>query len=210
MTRTMRMLLRLIAVLALTLGLAGSASAQKGDAQDDQQQGDGTITKTFELTLNGEVPAGQSFYAQYIETDASEDLTRAVLFCGELIEEEPKDACEGNGAVYTETVTFDAGTEIEFRFGRHNLDYTDIEVFHEGTEMLDAHTTHSAFFSFDGGKTDDGQDDDGAGDAQDEQQMPSVPQTGAGGVAGGDFPLGGVAAVAPLLAGGWCATPGRR
>ncbi|MBA2362298.1 MAG: hypothetical protein H0V86_02060 [Chloroflexia bacterium] len=199
MTQYLKLAGRLYITLALVLGIAlagsGSALAQDGKtgAGDDQQMpdnqqtggGKGTVTKTFELTLNGTVPEGDSFYVQYLEEGQTEDLTSNAVFCGELIEEEPEPACEEGGAVYTVEVEFDAGTTLDFRFGRHNEDYTAIEVFHEGAETLDVDMTNAAYYTYGTGTGagDDQQDDtqdDSAGAGDDQQDDDKDSGTGAG------------------------------
>lgn len=157
------------------------------DDQQDAAAGD-TVTKSFDLTLNGDVPAGDSFYVQYLEEGAGEDMTRNILFCGELIEEEPKPACEGDGAEYSAEVEFERGMTIDFRFGRHNEDYSEIEVVYSGTETLGTDFTNSAFFTYGaaGGDEQDGADDGAdTGDDRDDAEVPAaLPNTGAGGAAG--------------------------
>ena len=199
MTQYLKLAGRLYITLALVLGIAlagaGSALAQDGKtgAGDDQQMpdnqqtggGKGTVTKTFELTLNGTVPEGDSFYVQYLEEGQTEDLTSNAVFCGELIEEEPEPACKEGGAVYTVEVEFDASTTLDFRFGRHNEDYTEIEVFHEGAETLDADMTNAAYYTYGTGTGagDDQQDDtqdDSAGAGDDQQDDTQDDSAGAG------------------------------
>ncbi len=184
----------------------GGDDQQDGDTGGGDDQQGGTVMKTFKLTLNGDVPEGQSFYAQYLVQGAGEDMTQNILFCGELIEEEPKAACEGNGTVYSVDVEFEQGTVLDFRFGRHNLDYSDIEVFFRDSETLNSDMVNSAYYTF--GATDDQKDDDqgsGAGDDQQDDEQDSgagddqqdggevprgLPKTGAGGVASAGIPVG--------------------
>lgn len=169
-----------------------------GDKQDDQQGGgddqqDATVVKTFELTLKGDVPEGQSFYAQYLVEGEGEDMTRNILFCGELIEEEPKPACQGNGTVYSIDVEFAQGTTLDFRFGRHNLDYSDIEIFFEDTETLNSDMTNIAYYTY--GGTGAGDDQQGKGDVPTD-----LPKTGAGGAAPPSVPAGAILAVLAVAA----------
>ena len=219
-------------------GTGAGDDQQGGKTPDNQQSGGGKemVTKTFELTLNGDVPAGETFYVVYAETDREAAEGTFLIFCGdaELINSEPSDVdCVGEGTVYTQEIAVPAGTEIFFSFG-HVPDQGEGEGFHEGTETINADITNTAYYTFgkgtgagdeqetpdnqqDGEKPDtgagevpdnqqDGEDkDSGAGDEQetpDDQQgeMPDeLPDTGAGGLAGG-LPLGSAAAGASLLA----------
>lgn len=218
MTRMDRMWLTLVAVFALTLGLSGGAAAQKGDVQDNQQQSSdkgGTVTKTFELTINGVVQEPNdvdrtNFYVVYGEDLRDPDESEFFLFCGGT-QGESKPDCEGDGAVYRHTAEFPAGTTIEFRFARGSTVDVGTEdpalgPFFSGTETLDADLTNTAFYNFgdakggtgQGNVQDDQQDDDGAGHTQDDQQeMPGLPATGAGGAAGG-IPAGVLAGALSL------------
>ena len=186
---------------------------------DDTQQGGGDtgqtemVTKTFQLTLYGDVPAGEGFYVQYLRQGDSPDLQEALVFCGELIEEEPEAPCEGNGTVYTVTADFEAGTTIDFEFGRHNADYTVVEEWWTGTETLATDWTNTAWYEFggagkgedtqQGGAGDDGQQDGGSTDiGVDTGDIPDkLPAAGAGGLAtGGSFVAAIVAALVAGLA----------
>ena len=131
---------------------------QPDDGGSGEQPTDGDaemVTATFALTLYGDVTFGDSFYVQYLVEGQARELTTSVPFCGELVESEPKPACEGNGKIYTIEVEFDKDTTIEFNFGRHNFDYSDIEVFYEITEKLDSDFNNSAYYTYDDGQTDD-------------------------------------------------------
>ena len=217
-----------------------------GDDQqvpDNQQSGGGkgTVTKTFELTLNGTVPEDRAFgvaYGTFDDFDADEDTI--VIFCGQpdpqigdvVVSDED---CVGDGETYTYSAELPVGTELYFTY------LTAVEGDEENTaepffgnitfegpgeaEVLDADMTNTAWYTFGKGtgagdeqETPDNQQegekpDTGAGEVPDNQQddeqetpddqqgeMPDeLPDTGAGGLAGG-LPLGSAAAVASLLA----------
>jgi hypothetical protein len=143
-----------LALLGLTLALVLGGPAVARTTQD----GDGgTVTKTFQLTVNGDVPEGEFLYVRYSPrgNDPSDD--GFALFCGQLFEIDQKPACEGNGTVYTDAITFPAGTTITFSYERSNqntsqndLDPYEIEVFQRGSEMLNADMTNGATFTYAG------------------------------------------------------------
>lgn len=162
---------------ALLMMLAIPAFAQDGKAGagDDQQVPDnqqaggdkGTVTKTFEFTLTGQAPEGTAFFAVFVESPAGEPVA-FVVFCGdpglESVGVEPEAACEAG--VYTRSVEVAAGTSIDFDFVRTGPEILD-ELFHGGTETLNADMTNTAFYTF--GK------DMGTGD---EQEVPDNQQDG--------------------------------
>ena len=255
----MRNRLSPLVAFALMLMLAAPALAQKGDTQDNQQQGSGkgaTVTKTFELTINGDAPADRVFAAFYGTVDqmAADQEAGFILFCGqpadagEATQTVSSEDCVGGGRTYSASVDFEQGTELLFLFSTAvegneeataetfftNIDLENIE--NSDPETLNTDFTNSAFFNFGGGKGAGGdqQDDQqgGAGDVQDNQQggaggnaqgdtqdnqqsgagdteddqqdTPTLPATGAGGLAGGASMLPyGVAGLAILMAGGY-------
>ena len=145
---------RLLALLVLTLALVLVGPAY---ARDSQQGAQGTVTKTFQLTVHGDVPDGEFLYVRYSPrgTDPSDD--GFALFCGQLFEIDQKPACAGNGTVYTDAITFPAGTTITFSFERSNQatstglgDPYEIAVFQRGSETLTADMTNSATFTYGG------------------------------------------------------------
>lgn len=166
-------------------GNAGEDDSDNGDADDgegdDGGEGDGragegdgdgqtgVVARTFELTLYGDVPQGESFYVQYRWQGDAPDQTETLLFCGDLIGEEPKESCEGGGTTYSVTVHFDAGTVIDFKFSRHDVDDSYVDTFYSDTETMSESATNSAYFEY---------SNDGDGDP-----LPDLPDSGAGGVA---------------------------
>lgn len=179
--------------LLMALTLAGSVSARE----------DETVTKTFKLTLHGDVPADQAFSVGFNLTGA--DHTVLLPFCGRGTDT----VCEGGGTVYTKTAEVQVGRSIDVRFVRADTDVEEAETFLSYTETLDSDRTNTAYYNYGGAGggdqqggdiQDDGQSGTGTGDGQ--EGMPSgLPSTGAGGLAGGGLPIGG-AAVPPLLAAG--------
>jgi hypothetical protein len=173
---------------ALLMMLAIPAFAQDGKAGagDDQQvpeneqTGDGKemVTKTFEFTLTGEAPEGTAFFAVFLVSPAGEPVA-FVVFCGdpglESVGVEPEAACEAG--VYTKSVEVAAGTSIDFDFIRTGPTIED-ELFHGGTETLDADMTNTAFYTFgkDMGAGDDQQDVDKDTGTGDEQEVPDNQQ----------------------------------
>jgi len=144
-----------LALLGLLLALVVGGPAGAHTTQDGA---DDMVTKTFHLTVNGDVPdEGEFLYVRYSPrgTDPSDD--GFALFCGQLFEIDQKPACAGNGTVYTDAITFPAGTTLEFSFERSNQatstglgDPYEIDVFQRGSETLTADLTNSATFTYGG------------------------------------------------------------
>jgi hypothetical protein len=137
--------------LTLALLLAGPAGART------TQDGDGDmVTKTFQLTVNGDVPdEGEFLYVRYSPRTTDPSDTGFVLFCGQLFEIDQQPACQGNGTVYTGSISFPAGTTVEFSFERSNqatstglADPYEIDVFQRGSETLSADLTNRATFTY--------------------------------------------------------------
>ncbi len=164
-----------------------------------------TVTKRFELTLNGTVPEADAFYIAYAETDRVGSEASIIVLCGEPgFEGTPGEAaCDGDGVVHAVPVEFPAGTEIEFGFFRKEAVDAEAERFHGGTETISTDMTNRAWYTFGKGT--------GAGDKQetpDNQQQDDtqddtpgeMPDTGAGGMAAaGGVPVGGIAGGVSLL-----------
>ena len=189
---------------------------------NNQQSGseEDTVTKTFELTLNGTVPEGEAFVVRFGVADGDEGNTDFLYLCGERAQDE----CAGAVTVYSGSLKVPAGTRIDFAFVRTATG----EVFHEGTETIHDDMTNTAWYTFGNSVSagDDQQDDTqdgGAGGGNDQQdgtqddaqdtgtgahdgtqddhqiELPEkMPETGAGGMtAGATLPvsnaLGGLA-----------------
>ncbi len=187
------------------------------------------VTKTFKLTLNGDIPVTQGFFMIYLEEgEDPETGGKFVIFCAdedqvteeELLEDEPDAvvsdaACVGGGNTYTYTAEFKRGTRIIYFIGRQNL--TDVEdgavlatsadkvediftgtIGPEDFETLDTHKTNAATCTMRGGTCA-------------EEQIPSMPNTGAGGLApGAGRPWLPAAALGLLAVAGLAATALRR
>ena len=181
-----------------------------GKTPDNQQDGD-TVTKTFELTLNGDVPEGQAFAVRYGQQQEGD--VRVIVFCGDpaaladLPGYEALDECVGDGSVYGESVELERGTTIFSTFERVSGD--EEEFFFESNtgEVLDADMTNTAWYTFGGGAGDEQETpDDQQGEVPGE-----MPDTGMGGLAGGaTIPVGNVAAGLAMLAGAGYAVLRRR
>ncbi len=177
-----------------------------GKTPDNQQGGGDMVTKTFTLTLKGDVPEDAIFPVFYATRDqiaADPEDPTIFLFCGQPPTEfglEPKADCEAG--VYTHTVQFEAGTEIALAFARASeTDPESFEFFHQSFdgeqpsaddpgdfETLNTDFTNSAWFTFT------------AGDDQ-QGKMPAMPNTGAGGIAGSTLPIGQLAGALSLAVG---------
>ncbi len=149
-----------------------------GKTPDNQQGGGEMVTKTFELTLNGDVPADQAFYVGF-KPVGQEGPPFIRVFCGQLGSLGEEEDCEGDGTTYEVEYEFEPGTVLEFAFfrmsesGDSESGDVDNERFHSGVERLDADMTNTAFYTFGTGAGDDQQDDGkdtGAGD--DQQEVP--------------------------------------
>ncbi len=171
-------------LLALVLAIPAFAGGQED-----------SVTKTFGLTLHGDVPPDQQFTAVYFtqenERPSPENPHPLVQFCGpelqipeevevvELAKRVSEDACEGHGTVYEFEVELPRGAKLFFAYDRTSAtDPDEFETFYrsgdggeelgpEDFEMLNADTTNSAYYRYAG------------------TQSPGMPNTGAGGEAGG-------------------------
>ncbi len=218
MKQSFRFLLVMLLALGITVGAAQGASAQGSKWQSKKLPsglriqgtgggGGGQVTKSFELTILGTPPAGESHAVLY-ETDDPDDTSDGlIIFCGDV---EPD--CEGEGTVYTGSVSVAAGTEIAFAFGRLNENDAAPPVFYEeGTEVLLEDVTNAVTFNYDtDGKTGGGDDQQdgttGSGDDDTDgttgggdDKPGEVPTTG-GAMGGATLPLGSAAAAFSLLA----------
>ena len=180
----MKALRATLAALLMMAMLAFPAFAQDGKAgagddqqvPDNQQSGGGKemVTKTFELTVTGDVPEGTAFFAAFVDASADGTEGSILVFCGDPGLQtggaEPQAACEAG--VFTRTVEIAAGTTIEFAFVRTSPGDEEGETFHAGRETLNADMTNTAFYTFGKGT--------GAGEVPDNQQEGEKPDTGAG------------------------------
>ncbi len=178
-----------------------------GDAQDDKQgagnvsdnqqtgaapkagSGTATVTKTYELTLYGNVPTGTAFSVE-VENQTT-GSAEGVWLCGS----EGTSECEGGtaGSVYTVTRQYPAGTVLTFTWTRWIPGDPEGNPFATGSETLSRSMTNSAWFRFSGADnvqddTEDKQqvqvDQQPAAKVSTEQQIPTqLPKTGGGGMA---------------------------
>ncbi len=197
----MKALRATLAALLMMAMLAFPAFAQDGKAgagddqqvPDNQQTGGGkaTVTKTFELTINGDVPADAAFVVGFVEEGQDPDIDgRFVVLCGDisqLPEEELEgipdediisdEVCAGDGAVHSFEREFAQGTNLAFFFARASVTDEDVfEIFFTSLqnpdlsappgpgdfETLDTDMTNTAWYTFGTGAGDD-QQDTGAG-----------------------------------------------
>ncbi|MDP9350408.1 MAG: hypothetical protein M3P51_02540 [Chloroflexota bacterium] len=191
--------------------------AQDGEQVTDDQQEEATVTKTFELTVNGTAPEGEAFAAVFFSIDPDEEELVAgfVGLCGEVVGQEQvgedleqleaeleaegievetvflpaEEDCVGGGTVFARSVELPVGDEVFFAFGRDDPVVGGPIFFEEGEETLAGDVVmNEAWFTFE------------AGVADDQQEMPEeMPETGAGGAAGVPVaPLTGLVSVGVL------------
>lgn len=183
-----RAVLLIVAVLAL-----GPATAVAQDSSDDGQHS-GDSTKTFTLTLYGEVPRDQDFYVAYrgSEVGAPADF---LVFCSDSTnvggaEEPDLGPCQGDGTVYTDFLSPREGERIDFSFVRSREVVTGVmDEFLQGSVTIGGNPVVRAYYDF---RTGQGGRGDGPG-------LPEPPSAGAGGTAGGGSPVGDLAGVLALL-----------
>ena len=106
MERLLKSTLAAVFALALGIGMAGGASAQGGvpwglGAPDPQGSvgssgtgAGGSVQKTFEVTLTGDVPEGEIALALY-ETNDPDVPGGAIIFCGPEEFESPEPCTAG-------------------------------------------------------------------------------------------------------------------
>lgn len=184
-------------MLALLLVAPALAAGEQGD----------TVTKTFELTLHGDVPPDRVFEVKYLtqEEGSSGAKPKAIQFCGSVqdpgaVQIISRETCVGNGTVYTAEVEFQRGTRLAFQYftllasdpvGTDETFFSSIQGpgapgGPEDFETLDDDMVTSAWYR--------------SGGASGSGQMPEMPDTGAGGMAGSGLPLYGSVALLPLAA----------
>ena len=120
-----------------------------GKTPDNQQGGGDMVTKTFELTLNGTVPADAGFGVFYsLEGQDPEEEGSFVVVCGDLSQLPPEEregipeedivsdeACEGDGNTYSFEREFERGTRLAFLFARLSVtDEETFEIFHTSVD----------------------------------------------------------------------------
>ncbi len=192
-------------LVALTLALILAVPVLAGGEQGD------TVTKTFELTLHGDVPEDRVFAAYYSTdvTNVGGEPTDYILFCGGTESERAgarqvvsQEDCAGAGEVYRAQVEFERGAQLVYFFivaveGTENFEifHTNVPTRDSKPELLSTDTTNRAWYKF------------GAGD---DQQVPGMPATGAGAMSGSGLPWTGHELVLTLLAAAGCAVLGRR
>lgn len=183
-------------LLALSCSLVTrSVSAQSAnpwglDPTDPSQisaQGEGTggsVQKTFELTLTGDVPEGELALVVYQTSEGSADL---IVFCGppEFGVEAP---CEA-GTYTSDPITLATGTEVSFIFAAGDPQAEEPRFVEEGMETLTQSMVNPAAFDYGG----DQQQDDtrtGGDEQKDDTQVGEDKDTGALPVTGGAVPVG--------------------
>ncbi len=214
----MKALASTLTALALALLLTVPAFAG-GD------EGGDTVTKTFAITLYGDVPEDRSVAAIYFtreQVEAGFSGETVIIFCGQVPREDlnpeaevitaSTEDCEGGaGTTYTQEVALKRGTELTYLFaaGPEDIpeDYDgseDVLIYSTprdqtfqptAYETVSEDMTSSAYYDFDTGKG-------GAGAGP---GTPKMPHTGAGGMASTGIPLGYGAAALCLLAACGCA-----
>ncbi len=107
------------------------------------------VTKTFQLTIKGTPPEGESFAVLY-QTSDPEQAQGLHVFCGDGSETgAPPPACQGNGTVYSTSIEVKSGTEVAFAFGRLNVNSTSPpEFFRQGDETITHDVTNSAWYDY--------------------------------------------------------------
>jgi hypothetical protein len=112
----------------------GLDADQDGIACETLPPGAEEVTKTFELTLIGEVPEGESFGVNYAAIfPTGEDPSDIVVLCNDsALAGAQVPPCE-SGGVYSESVTFPEGTALSHSFFR---DIQQGIEFQSGDEIL--------------------------------------------------------------------------
>ncbi len=210
-----------------------SASYTFSGAGDDQQSpkmpdtggGHDTVTKTFEVTLYGNVPHNRSVAGTYFtreQVEAGFSGETIIIFCGQVPDDDlnpeaevlrvtTEDCKGGQGTTYAQEVQLERGTELTYLFATGP---EDVSEDYDGSEDVIIHTTprdqsfqpteyetvnedmtNAAYYDFD---AEQGGVGSGPG-------APQMPETGAGGMAGAGPPWSHGAAGLSLLAVSWYA-----
>lgn len=188
MHRLYTLLIALILLVPFTL----PATAQEGEGPGDNGHSK-KVTKTFTLTLYGEIPGDESFFVFFRERFFRGGVD-VIVFCGESSFVYPDiEPCQGGSTVYSGSVEYSAGDELEFGyFHGSGPGAEDQREFFEGTETITSDFTNSAYYDY---RTGQGGAGNGPG-------APDAPDTGSGGMAGGGLPAANALAVLSLMAAG--------
>jgi hypothetical protein len=214
------------ALTALTLALLLAAPVLARGEEGD------TVTRTFELTLYGDVPEDATFSVFYLSLDmpvdrALEEISkhpekyfpaqqRAIQFCGPRLDvglptrRVSDETCRGGGTVYAYDVELPRGGSLYFAYERTPADTPEGHEAFFGSDDGDGRPEEADFEILDGDATNAAWFRYAAGD--DQQGMPEMPHTGAGGLAGTSPPptLAGAAGLSVLVAGGYASRGVRR
>ncbi len=216
--RCMKTMASTLTTLALALLLTAPAVAG-GDKGGD------TVTKTFEVTLYGDVPHDRSVAATYFtreQVEAGFSGETIIIFCGQVPSEDLNPEaeilrvttgdCKGDeGTTYTQEVELERGTELTYLFAAGP---EDVSEDYDGSEDVIIYTTprdqsfqpteyetvnedmtNAAYYDFD---AEQGGEGSGPG-------APQMPDTGAGGMAAAGLPWSYGATGLSLLAASWYA-----
>ncbi len=192
---------------------------QQAPQMPDTGAGGDTVTKTFEVTLYGDVPRDRSVAATYFtrqQVEAGYSGETIIIFCGQVPSEDlnpqaqvirasTEDCKGGDGTTYTQEVELKRGTEITYLFATgpedvsENYDGSEDVILYTTPrdqnfqpteyEVVDENMTNSAHYDFDAEQGGEGSGPD----------APGMPETGAGGMAHSGLPLGYAAVVLSLL-----------
>lgn len=129
---------------------AASGNPLRLQQQPDESGSSAEVTRTFELTLRGEAPAGETFgVEQYAEGDPPGQPIRVFLLCGDapkvVVDDVPD--CRGGGVTFKQQWSFPSGERIKIVFFRLSENPPREENFYRVTETLDriTETTLAAF-----------------------------------------------------------------
>ncbi len=99
-----------------------------------------TVTKTWTLTLLGDVPPGESFGVEYRDPAGRE--VPPLVFCGPSA----ASGCTGAGTTYTHTVVVPQGFTLYFRIFRGQPFSPDFESIQDGWETMTAASTTAVHY----------------------------------------------------------------
>lgn len=168
----------LAVVLAVTVAAASPAAAQ-GVTGAESGSGDGSVTVTFQLSVDGQVPGWQHFGVDYpVGGETVGDVPLCTTDTDTGMAAPP---CE-SGGVYTASVEVPAGTPVAFDFVRNDT-RTAPERFSSETQTFMQNTTVSAAYQFPGAEV-SGAPVEEAVPAGSEVVSPPSPQSGSSAVQG--------------------------